>query len=72
MSILSEMGLKAGDRITHINEASNNALSVEELIQAFDLERLQRGEMVSLTISRSEGDTAMNEEELVIFGGYLE
>lgn len=72
MSILSEMGLKAGDRITHINEGSNNALSIEELIQAFDSERLERGEMVSLTISRSEGDTAMEEEELVIFAGYLE
>lgn len=72
MSILSEMGLKAGDRITHINESSNKALSIDELIQAFDVERLERGEMVSLTISRSEGDTAMKEEELVIFAGYLE
>jgi PDZ domain len=60
-SILSKMGLTPGDRITQVNGASGGALSIEELLQAFDLEK---GERVLLTISRGEGDTALEEIEL--------
>lgn len=60
-SLLSQLGLKPGDRITQVNGVSGGDLSVEELLQAFSLEV---GERVTFTLARGEGDTAQEEIEL--------